>query len=239
MESLHGWCATVNYDRPACQGPTIRGDVLSSARAESGGDSTARVSAAVPSAAHAGSHAIKPCGISNSRTAGAANATREQTTRSSPVGHREIFPNRRLGAHPRAGPRRPARQPPAPPLAAGGPALDSGNSAGGGTRGPPPSAARPGWHANAANGPLHPDMPRSNTATGHTRAGRTARSLSTSSAAAVAPDRSLALKKIVDHAEVDPRERQLPKGQVPERTSTPLRDALYPLPYPSAPSVPG
>ena len=50
----------------------------------------------------------------------------------------------------------------------------------------------------------------------------------------MALDKSLALKKIVDHDEVDPRERQLPKGQVPERTSIPLRDALYPLPYPSA-----
>jgi len=42
------------------------------------------------------------------------------------------------------------------------------------------------------------------------------------------------LKKIVDHHECDPRERQLPNGQVPERTSIPLRDTLYPLPYPSA-----
>ena len=50
----------------------------------------------------------------------------------------------------------------------------------------------------------------------------------------MAPDRSLALKKIVDHHEVDPRERELPEGPVPERTSTPLRDDLYPLPYPSA-----
>jgi len=170
MELLHTSRATVNHDRPACQGPTIRGDVVSSARVESGGDSTARVSAAVPNAARAGSRAVKPCGISNSRTAGAASATRERTTRSSPVGHREIFPNRRLGAHPRAGPRRPARQQPALPLAAPGPVADSGNSAGGGTRGPPPSAARPGWHANAANGRRHPDMPRRNTAPGRTLA---------------------------------------------------------------------
>jgi hypothetical protein len=170
MESLHGSRATVNHDRPACPRPTIRGDVLSSARVESGGDSTARVSAAVPNAARAGSRAVKPCGTSNSRTAGVANAARERTTRSSPDGHREIFPNRRLGAHPRVGPRRPARQRPAPPLAAGGPARDSGNSAGGDTRGPPPSAATPGWHANAASGRLHPDTPHCNTAPGHTRA---------------------------------------------------------------------
>jgi hypothetical protein len=50
----------------------------------------------------------------------------------------------------------------------------------------------------------------------------------------LALDKSLALKKIADQNEVDPRERQLPKGQVPERTSIPLRDTLYPLPYPSA-----
>jgi hypothetical protein len=170
MELLHGSRATVNHDRPACQGPTIRGDVLSSARVESGGDSTACVSAAVPNAARAGSHAVKPCGTSNSRTAGAANAAREQTTRSSPDGRREIFPHRRLGAHPRAGPRLPARQPPAPPLAAGGPALDSGNSADGGTRGRPPFSARSDWHTNAANGLRHPDTPRRSTAPGHNRA---------------------------------------------------------------------
>jgi hypothetical protein len=50
----------------------------------------------------------------------------------------------------------------------------------------------------------------------------------------LALDKSLALKKIADQNEVDPRERQLPKGQVPERTSIPLRDTLYPLPYPPA-----
>jgi hypothetical protein len=45
----------------------------------------------------------------------------------------------------------------------------------------------------------------------------------------MALDKSLALKTIVDQNEVDPRDRQLPQGQVPERISTPLRDALYPL----------
>lgn len=170
MELLHGSRATVNHDMPACQGPTIRGDVLSSARVESGGDSTARVSAAVPNAARAGSHAVKPCGTSNSRTAGAANAAWERTTRSSPVGHREIFPHRRLGAHPRAGPRRPARQRPVVPRVARGPAADNGNSADGGTRGRLPFSARSGWHTNAANGLQHPDMPGRNTVPGRIRA---------------------------------------------------------------------
>jgi hypothetical protein len=170
MELLHGSRTTVNHDRPACQGPTIRGDVLSSAKAVSGDDSTARVSAAVPTAARAGSHAVTPCGTSDSRTAGGANAARERTTHSSPVGHRKISPNRRLGAHPRAGPRQPARPWFAPPLAAGGPARDSGNPADGGTLGHGPSAATSGWHANTASDPPHPGMPHCNTAPGHTRA---------------------------------------------------------------------
>jgi len=224
----------VNHDRSACQGPTIGGDVLSLATAESGDDLTAPFSAAVPNEPHAGSLAAKPCGTSTNRTAAAASAARERTTRSSPDGHKKISPNRRLGAHPRARPRRPARKRPAPPLAARGPARDSGNSADGGTPGHGLSAARSGWHANAASGPLHPDTPHRNTAPGRTRAGRTARSLSIGSDAAVAPDKSLALKKIVDHDEVDPRERQLPTGQVPERSRGPLRDALYPRPYPPA-----
>jgi hypothetical protein len=140
----------------------------------------------------------------------------------------------RLGDHPRAGPRRPALPRPVPLRAADAPALDSGNSAGGGTPGHGPSASRLGWHANAAGGRLHPDTPHCNTAPGAIGAQRTARSLSTGSGAAAAPDRSLAPEKIANQNEVDPRERQLPKGQVPERTSIPLRDALYPLPYPAA-----
>jgi hypothetical protein len=234
MELLHGWRTTVNHDRPACQGPTIRGDVLSSAKAVSGDDPTARVSAAVPTAARVGSRAVKPCGTSSSRTAAAAIAAWERTARSSPAGHRKISPNPRLGARPRAVPRRPVQQRLALPLPVGGPALDSGDTARGGTPGLPPSSAKSGWHANAANGLPRPGTPHCNTASGHTRAGRTARSLSTGSDDDAAPDRSLAREKIDDHDEVDPRERQLPKGQVPERTSTPLRDALYSLPYPSA-----
>jgi hypothetical protein len=170
MELLHGLRTTVNHDRPACQGPTIRGDVLSSAKAVSGDDSTARASAAAPNAARAGSHAAKLCGTSTNRTVAAASAAGERTTRSSPDGHREISPNRRLGAHPRAGSRRPARQQPAPPLAAGGLVADSGNSADDGTRGHSRSSARPGWHANAANDRRHPDIPYRNTALGYTRA---------------------------------------------------------------------
>lgn len=234
VELLRRERAAVNHDRPACQGPTIRGDVLSSATAESADGLLNPASAAVPTAAHAGSRAAKPCGISTSRTADAANAASERTTRNSPAGHREIVPNRRLGADPRTGPRRSLPRRPAPPPAAAAPALDTGNSAGDDTGGHGPSSAMPGWHANVANGRLRPGMPHCNTATGQIWAGKAARSLSAGSAAALAPDRSLALKKIVDHAEVDPRERQLPEGQVPERISAPLRDALYPLLYPSA-----
>ena len=158
----------------------------------------------------------------------------EQTTRSSPDGHKEIFPKCRLGADPRTPPGRLPRQRPVLPPAARGPVDDADNSADGGTRAHSPSSAKSGWHANAASGPLPPDTPGRNTATGHIRARRTARSLSIDSGAAAAPDKSLALKKIFDHYEVDPRECQLPKGQVPERISTPLRDNLYSLPYPSA-----
>ena len=223
-----------NNDRPTWQGPTICGDVLSCARAESGDDSADGLCAAVPTAPHAGGLAVKPDGISANRIVDEDNASRERTARNSPGGHKEIFPKPRLGADPRTPSGRLPWQRPASPPAARGPAGDTDNSVDGGTRAHSPSSARSGWHANAASGPLHPDTPDRNTATGHIRAQRTARSLSADSGAAAAPDWSLALKKIVDHHEVDPRERQLPKGQVPERTSIPLRDALYPLPYPSA-----
>jgi hypothetical protein len=209
-------------------------DVLSCATVESDADCAAPVYAAAPTAPRARARAVKPDGTSRNRIVDADSAAWEQTTRSSPAGHREIFPKSRLGADPRAGPGRPLPQRPLPPPAAPSPAGDTGNSGADGTPGLLPSSARSGWHANAANGPLHPDRPVRNTATGYIRAQRTARSLSTDSDAAVALDWSLALKKIVDHHEVDPREPQLPKGRVPERTSIPLRDALYPLPYPSA-----
>jgi hypothetical protein len=209
-------------------------DVLSCARVESDADCAAPLYAVVPTAPRAGARDVKLDGTSTNRTADADSAVWEQTTRSSPAGHRKIFPKSRLGADPRAGPGRPPPQRPLPPPAAHAPVDDTDNSVDGGTRARAPSSAKSGWHANAANGPLHPDRPVRNTATGYIRAQRTARSLSTDSGAAVAIDWSLALKKIVDHHEVDPRERQLPKGRVPGRTSIPLRDALYPLPYPSA-----
>jgi len=201
-------------------------DVLSCATVESDADCTAPVYAAAPTAPRARARAVKLDGTSTNRTADAGSAVWEQTTRSSPAGHKENFPKYRLGADPRSPPGRSARQRPVPPPAARGPVDDTDNSVDGGTRARAPSSARSGWHANAANGPLHPDRPVRNTATGQIRAQRTARSLSTDSGAAVALDWSLALKKIVDHHEVDPRERQLPKGRVPGRTSIPLRDAL-------------
>ncbi len=142
---------------------------------------------------------------------------RERTTRSSPAGHREIFSEPRLGAGPRTPPRRTSRQRLVQPPPARGSAGDTDNSAGGDTPGLPLSSAMFGWHANDASGLLPPDTPDRNTATGHIRAQTTARSLSANSGAAAAPDWSLALKKIVDHDEVDPRERELPKGQVSER----------------------
>jgi len=218
-----------NNDRPTWQGPTMCGDVLSYAKAESGDDYADPAYAAVPTAPHAGGLAVKPCGISTNRIVDAGTAARERTARNSLAGHKEIFPKYRLGAHPRAQPRRPALI-----LAAREAVAGSGNSADGGTPGHGPSVARLGWHANAASDRLHPDTPHCNTAPGHTQAGKTAHSLSIGSGAALALDKSLALKKIANQNEVDPRERQLPKGQVPERISIPLRDDLYPLPFPSA-----
>jgi hypothetical protein len=210
------------------------GDVLSCARGESGDDSAARVYVAVPTAIRAVGLAVRLDGIGTNRIADEASVVRERTTRNSPDGHKKSFPKYPLGADPRTGPGRSARQQPLPPPAARGPAGDTDNSVDGGTRARAPSFANSGWHANAASDPLPPDRPVRNTVTGHIRPQRTARSLSTDSGADVAIDWSLAPTNIVDHHEVDPREPQLPKGRVPERTSIPLRDALYPLPYPSA-----
>ena len=227
-----------DHDKPARQGPTICDDVLSCARAGSGGDSADHACAVVPIAPPVGSHVVKRDGTSTNRTADAANAAQEQTTHSSPGGHKEIFPKPRLGADPRTPPE-PSPRRLAPLLAADAPVADIDNSAGGGTRGRFPSSARSAWHANAATDRPPTDMPDYNTAIAATRAQRTVRSLSTDSDVAADPGRSLAPDKIVDQNEVDPRERQLPKGQVLERISTPLRDALYLLPYPSAPSALG
>ena len=222
-------------------------DVVSCAKAESYDDLAAPLSSAVPTAIPAESLAAKPFGTSTNRSAGVDNGEPERTTHSSPAGHRRIFPPCRLGADPRmvsrSHPPRPAPLPAsggpaplgsvprgrlAPPPAALAPAGDTGNTAAGGTPARSESYANPGWPANAANDRQPPDTPDCNTAPGHTAAQRTLRSLSAGNVAAAAPDKSLALKKIVDHYEVDPRERQLPNGQVPGRTSIPLRDALNP-----------
>jgi len=175
-------------------GSKICDDVLFCARAESGDDSAASLYAAVPIAPHAAGLAVKPCGISTNRTVDEANAAKERTARSNPDGHKKISPQRRLGAHPRTPPARLLRQRPAPPPLARGPVADSDTSADGGAPGHPPSSARSGRRSNAANGLPHPDTPYRNTAPGDSRASRTAHSLSKDSAAAAAPDWSLALK---------------------------------------------
>jgi hypothetical protein len=59
-------------------------------------------------------------------------------------------------------------------------------------------------------------MPDRSTVTADIQAGRPVRILSAGSGEAAARDKNLDAKKIVDHDEGDPRERQLPNGQVPE-----------------------
>ena len=210
------------------------GDVLSCARVESDGDCVVPLCAAVPTAIRAARRAVKPDGISTSRTADGGNAARERTTRSRPGGHRKIFPKHRLGADPRVPLGRTARQQPVPPPAAGAPALNTDNSGTDGTRGHLPSSARSGGHAKNATALPLADTPDCNTVLAATGAQRTARTPSADNAAVSAPDKSLAPDKIVDHDEVEPRERQLPKVKSRRGASTPLRDALYPQPYPSA-----
>jgi hypothetical protein len=212
----------------------MSGDVLSCARVESDDDRLTLVCAVVPTVPHVAERDVKPDGTSRNRIADEATAVSGQTDRSSPAGYKKIFLRHRLGADPRAPPRLPVRQRTVPIPAVDAPALDTGSSAGGGTRGPVPSSATSGKPASVASGLPPPGTPDRNTATGHTADRRTARIPSIGSDAAVAHNKSLALQKIVDHHEVDPRERQLPKGQVPEGTSVPLRDALYPQPYPTA-----
>src|SRR5271157_1646559 len=104
--------------------PRICGDVLSCARAESGDDSADSLYAAAPIAPRAGERDVKPDGISTNRIVDVASAARERTARSSPDGHKKIFPKRRLGAHPRTRPGGLPRLRPAPPPAARGPAAD-------------------------------------------------------------------------------------------------------------------
>lgn len=180
-------------------------DVLSCATVESAADCAAPVYAATPTGPRAGARAVKPDGTSTNRTADAGSAAWEQTTRSSPAGHREIFPNSRLGADPRTGPGRPLQWLPRP--AAHVPAADTGNSGGDGTPGPLPSSARSGGHAKHAIVLPLADTPDCNTAPAAVGAQRTARIPSAGSDAASAPDKSLAPDQIVDHAQEDPRER--------------------------------
>jgi|GEM_PF-5796586 hypothetical protein len=186
-------------------------DVLSCARVESNADRAALVYAASPTSPRAGARAVKPDGTSTNRTADADSAAWEQTTRSSPAEHKKIFPKSRLGADPRAGPGKPLRRLPLPPPAAPAPAADTGNSDADGTPGLLPSSARPGRHAKHAIARPPADTPDCNTAPAAAGAQRTARIPSASSGAASDPDESLAPDETVDHAQEDPRERQLPK----------------------------
>jgi hypothetical protein len=172
-------------------------DVLSCATVESDADCAAPVYAVAPTSPRAAARAVKPDGTSTNRTADAGNAVWKQTTRSSLAGHREIFPNFRLGADPRAGPGRPLPQRPLPPPAASAPAGDTGNSGGDDTRDRLPSSAMPGRHATALP---PPDTPGCNTAPADSGAQRTARIPSAGSDAASAPDKSLASDEFVDHA---------------------------------------
>jgi hypothetical protein len=64
-----------------------------------------------------------------------------------------------------------------------------------------------GGNANAASDPPPADTRGCNTATGDIGGRRTVRSLSANSDAAAAPDKNLARNKIVDHDQLDPRER--------------------------------
>lgn len=215
------------------------GDVLSCARAESDADSAAPVYAAAPTGPRAATRAVKPDGTSMNRTADVGSAAWEQTTRSSPAGHRKIFPNPRLGADPRAGPGRPPQLQPAPPPPAHAPAADTGNSGADDTPGPLPSSARSGQHAKHATALPPADTPDCNTAPAVAGAQRTARIPSAGSDAASAPDKSLAPDQIVDHAQEDPRERQLPKvksrGGASLLSETPYNHS----PIPRSPSLPG
>ena len=92
----------------------------------------------------------------------------------------------------------------APFLVAGAAARDTGDSAGDGTAGHFPSSARSGRHAKNATAWPPPYTPGCNTAIAATEAERMLRTASTNSAAATAPDKSLASDKIVDHHQEDP-----------------------------------
>lgn len=207
-------------------------DVLSCARVESDADCAALVYAAAPTSPRAGARAVKPDGTSTNRIVDVGSAAWEQTTRSSPAGHKKIFPKSRLGADPRAEPVMPLQR--LPLLAARAPAADTGNSGGDGTPGPRPSSAMPGQHAKRANAPPLSDTPDCNTAPADSGAQRTARIPSAGSDAASASGKSLAPNEILDHAQEDPRERQLPKvksrGGATLLSETPYTHSLIPRP---------
>ncbi len=201
-------------------------DVLSSAREEPGGGGRSVLSAAAPTAPHAGGPAAKPCGTSTSRSAGADIAATERIAHSSPAGHTKFFSEPALGDGPRTASKPVPRWPPAPLPAAAGLAPDTGNSAGGGTAGLLPSSATSDWPANAATARPPAGTAGRSTAIADTEAERTARSPSTDTGGVSAPGKSLASEKNFDHLQEDPRELIAPIGQVPERISAPLRDAF-------------
>ena len=150
-----------------------------------------------------------------------------QIARSIPAGCKEIFPQRRLGAGPRAARRPLPRQQPALLPPAGAPARDTGNFAGDGTGGPIPSSAKSGPPANAANAGRPRGTAACNTASAGAAAETPARSLLADTGAALAPDKSLAPDAIVSHDQEGPREPLLPKVKSRRQRSIALRDAFY------------
>jgi hypothetical protein len=211
-------------------------DVLSCATVESAADCAAPFCAAAPTGPRAGGHAVKLDGTSTNRTADAGSAAWEQTTRSSPAGHKKILPKSRLGADPRAEPGPLQRL---PPPVAHAPAADSDNSGGDGTRGPLPCSAMPGRRAKHATALPLADTPDCNTAPADSGAQRTARIPSAGSDGASASGKSIAPDEILDHAQEDPRERQLPKVKSrggAQLLSEPLYDRCL---IPRLPSPPG
>ena len=185
---------------------------------------------AAPSALPAGARALKPCGISSHRNAAQESGLRAGTTRSSRDGSRKFFPGRPLGAGPRAAP--PGPRPTLVPLpAARAPAGDNGNSAGGDKTGPVPIFATAGRPASAATGTPPAGIPGCNSGPEGTAAETTARSPSAGSGGA-SSDKALALMRQVKHPERDPRELQLPTGQVSEMSRSLLRDIFTTPPTP-------
>ena len=185
------------------------------------------ISVACPNASHAEAHDVRPCGTSPNRIAALEIAATAQIVRSIPAGCTEIFSPRRLGAGPRAARRPlPRRQLVLLP-AADAPARDTENSAADGIRGPIPSSAKSGPHANVANAGLLPGTLRCNTALADAGAEIAARSLSADTVAALASDKNLAAGVIVRHDQEDPREPLLPKVRSRRQRLIVLRDDFY------------